>query len=168
MRVAVTGTPGTGKTTAVEHVDTDLEIVHLNALIKREGFDTGTDEARGSVVADMDAVGAWLEGRDDALVESHLSHHFPADRVIVLRCHPEKLTRRLSDRGEEEAKTRENAEAEALDVVLSEAVAEHDRDSVYEVDTTDRGPERVAEDITAIIDGEREPSAGTVTFTDYL
>ena len=44
MRVAVTGTPGTGKTTAVERADTDLDVVHLNDVIEREGFDAGTDD----------------------------------------------------------------------------------------------------------------------------
>ena len=167
MRVAVTGTPGTGKTTAVERADTDLDVVHLNAVIEREGFDAGTDDERGSVVADVDALDAWLDGRDDVLVESHLAHHFPADRVVVLRCHPETLEQRLTERGESRAKAQENAEAEALDVVLSEAVAEHD-ESMYEIDTTDRDPDAVARAIEAVVAGEREPSVGTVDFIDYL
>ena len=167
MRVAVTGTPGTGKTTAVERADTDLDVVHLNDVIEREGFDAGTDDERGSVVADVDALDAWLNGRDDVLVESHLAHHFPVDRVVVLRCHPETLEQRLTERGESRAKAQENAEAEALDVVLSEAVAEHD-ESMYEIDTTDRDPDAVARDIEAVVAGEREPSVGTVDFIDYL
>jgi adenylate kinase len=167
MRVAVTGTPGTGKTTAVERADTDLDVIHLNDVIEREGFDADTDDERGSVVADVDALDAWLDGRDDVLVESHLAHHFPADRVVVLRCHPETLEQRLTERGESRAKAQENAEAEALDVVLSEAVAEHD-ESVYEIDTTDRDPDAVARDIEAVVAGERDPSAGTVDFIDYL
>ena len=168
MRVAVTGTPGTGKTTAVDLTDTDLGVVHLNAVIEREGFDAGTDPERGSVVADVDAVGAWLDGRDDTLVESHLAHHFPADRVVVLRCHPAELERRLTERGEPAETARENAAAEALDVVLSEAVSEHGPDAVYEIDTTDSAPEAVARAIEAVVAGEREPSAGTVDFTDYI
>ena len=168
MRVVVTGTPGTGKTTAVDHVDTDLEVVHLNDVIREEGMATGTDPDRGSLVADVDALGEWLSGRGDLLVESHLAHHFPADRVVVLRCHPETLERRLRERGESEAKARENAEAEALDVVLSEAVDAHGLDSVYEIDTTDRTPEEVAEEITAVVAGDRDPSAGTVDFIEYL
>ncbi|MDZ7745511.1 MAG: adenylate kinase family protein [Halobacteriales archaeon] len=167
MRVAVTGTPGTGKTTAVEQVETDLDVIHLNEVIKREGFDTGRDDQRGSLVADMDALGEWLGDRD-ALVESHLAHHFPADRVIVLRCHPDDLESRLTERGESAEKAHENAEAEALDVVLSEAVANHGRDSVYELDTTDRTPDEVATEIEAVIAGEREPSAGTVDFIGWL
>ncbi|MUV61697.1 adenylate kinase family protein [Halobacterium sp. CBA1126] len=168
MRVAVTGTPGTGKTTATEHLDTALEVVHLNDVIDEEGLYTEVDEARDSKVADLDAVRDYLEGRDDVLVESHLSHLLDADRVVVLRCAPGELERRLVERGEPTEKAEENAESEALDVILSEAVQRHGREHVYEIDTTDRDPEAVADDIDAVLAGERDPSAGEVDFTEYL
>ncbi len=169
MRVAVTGTPGTGKTTATELVESDLEPVHLNDVIREEGLNEGTDEERDSLFADLDAIRAWLaEQDDDLLVDSHLAHHFDADRVVVLRCHPEQLKSRLVERGESEAKAEENAESEALDVILSEAVAEHGTDSVFEIETTDRTPEDVSADIEAVIRGARAPSAGTVDYLDYL
>jgi len=122
MRVTVTGTPGVGKTTATELVGTDLEVVHLNDLVREEGLTTGTDEERDSLVVDLEAVSARLADRTDVLVESHLAHHVDSDRTIVLRCDPSELESRLLDRGETESKAAENAEAEALDVVLSEAV----------------------------------------------
>ncbi len=168
MRVAVTGTPGTGKTTATEHLDTDLDIVHLNDVIQEEGLYTEVDEARDSKVADLDAVRDWLEGREDVLVESHLSHLLDADRVVVLRCAPGELERRLIERGEPTEKAQENDESEALDVILSEAVRYHGREHVYEIDTTDRDPETVADDIEAVLAGDRDPSAGEVDFTEYL
>jgi len=168
VRVAVTGTPGTGKTTATEHLDTDLEVVHLNDVIQDEGLYTEVDEARDSKVADLDAVRDSLEGREDVLVESHLSHLLDADRVVVLRCAPGELERRLVERGEPSEKAEENAESEALDVILSAAVQRHGREHVYEIDTTDRDPESVADDIDAVLAGERDPSAGEVDFTEYL
>ncbi|RBI64582.1 adenylate kinase [halophilic archaeon] len=196
MRVAVTGTPGTGKTTATDLVasnlgDSAIDVVHLNEVVREEGFHEGEDAERGSLVADLDALADWLDDRereseaDHLLVESHLAHRFDADRVVVLRCRPEQLAERLEDRDESEAKadentgtaepsralarkTRENAESEALDVVLSEAVAEHGADAVYEIDTTDRDPEAVADDVEAVVRGDRAPSAGDVEFTDYL
>ncbi|WP_324662377.1 adenylate kinase family protein [Haloarcula sediminis] len=168
MRVAVTGTPGTGKTTATERLETDLDVIHLNDVIKSEGFSTGTDEERGSLVADMDALATWLDGRDDVVVESHLAHNFEADRVVVLRAHPDTVVERLRERGDSDSKAYENAESEALDVVLSEAVHHHGTDSVYEIDTTERDPDDVAAEIAAVIDGEREPSAGTVSYVDWL
>lgn len=185
MRVAVTGTPGTGKTTATERLDTALDTVHLNDVIRSEGFSTGRDDERGSLVADMDAVAAWLADRDDAVVESHLAHNFDADRVVVLRAHPDTVVERLRERGDSDAKpdenagsaeppraltrkARENAESEALDVILSEAVQRHGTDSVYEIDTTDRDPAEVAATIEAVVAGERAPSAGTVEYVDWL
>ncbi|MBX0285156.1 adenylate kinase family protein [Haloarcula salinisoli] len=168
MRVAVTGTPGTGKTTATERLSTDRDVIHLNDVIKSEGFSTGTDEERGSLVADMDAVAEWLDGREDAIVESHLAHNFDADRVVVLRAHPETVVSRLRERGDSDSKAYENAESEALDVVLSEAVHHHGTENVYEIDTTDRDPEAVAAEIAAVVEGEREPSAGTVSYVDWL
>jgi adenylate kinase len=168
MRVAVTGTPGTGKTTAVERVETDLEVLHLNDLIREADLAEGTDPDRGSLIADLDAVRERLDGREDLLVESHLAHHLPADRVVVLRCHPRQLRERLLERGEDGAKAAENAEAEALDVILSEAVDAHGLDSVYEIDTTDRDPGDVADEIAVVLAGARDPSAGEVDFLEYL
>ncbi|WP_254534531.1 adenylate kinase family protein [Halomarina litorea] len=184
MRVAVTGTPGTGKTTVSDLVETDLDVVHLNDVVREEGFHEGEDPDRGSLYADLDRVAEWLGDRA-CLVESHLAHHLDADRVVVLRCHPDEVEARLRERGESEEKARENeastkspqalaryarenAEAEALDVILSEAVARHGLDHVYEIDTTDRTPDAVARDVEAVLRGDRDPSAGTVDFTDYL
>jgi adenylate kinase len=168
VRVAVTGTPGTGKTTATERLDTDLDVVHLNDVIEREELTTGRDDERDSLVADLDAVQEWLGDRVGVLVESHLAHHLDADRVVVLRCHPEQLEARLGERGESEASARENAESEALDVILSEAVERHGLDSVYEIETTDRSPDAVAAEIERVVDGNREPSAGEVSYVEYL
>jgi adenylate kinase len=168
MRVAITGTPGVGKTTATRLVETDLDVIDLNELVK-EGLSTGTDEDRDSLVADLDAIEARLSDRDNAIFESHFAHHLDGlDRVIVLRCHPEELKRRLLERGESERKATENAEAEALDVILSEAVDRYGLEAVYEIETTDRAPEAIARDIEAVLVGDRQPSAGTVDFTEYL
>lgn len=168
MRVAVTGTPGTGKTTAAEAVETELDIVHLNDHIESENLYTERDDERDSLVVDLDAVRSWLGDRSELLVESHLAHYLDVDRVVVLRCHPEEVERRLLDRGESEATATENAESEALDVILSEAVDQHGTDAVYEIETTDRSPASVGTEIEAVIDGDREPSAGTVSYIDYL
>lgn len=168
MRVAVSGTPGTGKTTATELLDTDLDVLHLNEVIEQEGLYTEVDEARDSKVADLEAVREYLDGRDDVLVESHLAHLLDADRVVVLRCAPDELERRLVERGEPAQKAEENAESEALDVILSEAVRVHGQSNVYEIDATDANPQEIAAGVEAVLAGERDPSAGDVDFTEYL
>lgn len=168
MRVAVTGTPGTGKTSAVDRLETDLEVVHLNEVIEEHDFTIGYDDDRRTTVADLDAISKWLAERSDVVFESHLAHEFPADSVVVLRCHPDELESRLSERGEEPEKIVENAESEALDLVLADAVSAHGADNVYEIDTTDRTIVAVSEDIAAVIADDRDPSAGEVSFIDYF
>lgn len=168
MRVAVTGTPGTGKTSATDLVTTDLDVIHLNDVVREEGLSVGRDDERDTLVVDLDAVDAWLGDRDDVLVESHLAHHLDADRVVVLRCHPDELGRRLRQRGEPERTVAENADSEALDLLLAEAVGAHGEDRVYEIETTDRTPAETAAEIEAVIAGRRSPSAGTVSYVDHL
>lgn len=176
MRVAVTGTPGTGKTTATallaEREGFDRQVVHLNDLVREYDLVESTDAERDSLVVDLDAVRAHLatayDDDADLLVESHLAHLLPADRVVVLRAHPVTVRERLVDRGESEASANENAESEALDVVLSKTVDRHGADAVHEVDTTDRDPTAVADAIAAVVAGERDPAVGVVEFSDYL
>jgi adenylate kinase len=88
---------------------------------------------------------------DTDLVEGHLSHFLPARAVIVLRCSPVELERRLLRRGEPPAKARENAEAEALAVVAEEARREHR--TVFELETSRRPAATVARDLEAILRG---------------
>ena len=169
-RIAVTGTPGTGKTTATKLLTDrglDAPLVHLNDEIKAHELWSDRDVDRESLIADFEAVKAHL-GEWDGILESHLAYQFDVDRVIVLRCAPAELERRLTERGDSAAKAAENAESEALDVVLSEAVETHGQESVYEIDTTDRSPDEVADEIAAVVEGDREPSAGNVDFTEYL
>lgn len=163
MRVAVTGTPGTGKTSATDRL-ADLDVLHLNEAIEREGLYTERDAERDSLVVDLDALRGYV-GDHEGVVESHLAHHLPADRVIVLRCEPADLDARLVDRGESKAKASENRESEELDLILSEAVAEHGLENVYEIDTTDRSPAEIAREIERVVAGERAPSAGEVEFS---
>lgn len=168
MRVALSGTPGTGKTTAAERASLSLDVIHLNELIREANLTKGTDVNRDTVIADLEAISAHLADRDGILIESHLSHLLPVDRVIVLRCAPSVIEERLSERGESSETVTENAESEALDVILAEAVDRHGFDAVYEIETTDLTPAEVAQRIEAVVAGDLEPRAGEVDYTEYL
>ena len=151
MIIGITGTPGTGKTSASALLKGVLD---LNELIKEEGLYIGIDEERDSLIADMDAVYDRVceiaQGRaGDLVIEGHLSHHV-CDLAIVLRASPYELERRLMARGYHEAKISENVLAETIDVILVEAVEWCDR--VYEIDTTGKTAEEVADAIREILD----------------
>lgn len=159
MRIALTGTPGTGKTTLAGLLP--YPVIDINALVKA-GMNFGIDPVRGCLDADMDALAdhlAKLDRDETIILEGHFSHHF-ADWSIVLRLSPSVLGPRLEARGYSAPKIRENLEAEALDVILVEAVELCTR--VDEIDTTEKSPEEVAELVTEIVQGRLQLPPGQV------
>lgn len=160
----MSGTPGTGKTTLSTPVadELGLEVVHLNEEIRGKDLVEGYEDS--TAVADLEAVRGEFQGADDVLIEGHLSHYLEADAAVVLRCRPDSLYERLRMRFNDE-KSRENAEAEALDIVLAEAL-EH-QDVVVEVDTTGKSPGDAAEEIAGYVrDGESRTEV--VDWSSYL
>ncbi len=142
MLIALTGTPGTGKTSLSEVIRTAIDVVHIGNM--RECFSEYDDE-RGSYVVDMECVERRLNGFS-GVVEGHTSHLLRCvDLVVVLRAHPDELRRRLEARGYPPSKIRENVEAEAMGLIVSEAVNIHGVERVVEIDTTERGVDDVAE-----------------------
>ncbi|MDM7911991.1 MAG: AAA family ATPase, partial [Methanotrichaceae archaeon] len=100
MQIALTGTPGTGKTTVASLLP--YRVMDINALVK-EGLNLGIDPDRGCLEADVDALAQRLKEMDkDAkeitILEGHFSHLF-ADWAIVLRLSPKVLRERLEVRG---------------------------------------------------------------------
>ncbi len=88
------------------------------------------------------------------VLEGHFSHLLCPDVAIVLRCSPKVLEKRLAKKGWDQEKVRENVEAEAVDVVLIEAL--ENVPEVCEIDTTKKTPGHVAKDIEKIVAGERQ------------
>ena len=125
MRVALSGTPGTGKTSVGEALAARGHIVvEVNQLAKDKGLLGKMDRRRATREVDAAALDKAVsdeEGLKDAILVGHLSHLLTVDLIIILRCRPSILAARLADRGYSEGKVKENVEAEALDVILIEA-----------------------------------------------
>jgi adenylate kinase len=166
MKIALTGTPGTGKSTVAPLVDEGFQVIDLNALIK-DGNNLGSDPERGSLIADLDKLDRFVDGLSgDYIIEGHVSHLLPVDRIIVLRVSPVVLRERLAKRGWSKAKIDENVEAEALDVILVEALEMSD--SVYEINATDMTRDQVVAAIREIIRGTDKYKPGSVDFSEEL
>lgn len=169
MLVAVTGTPGTGKTSACDVLARrGYAVVDLDDLARRSGYVVGRDEARGSDEVDVEALRAGLRvPAKIAFLRSHYSHLMDVNLAVVLRCRPSVLRQRLEDRGWAPAKVRENVEAEAIDVITQEAVER--LPLVYEVDTTTWSPEQTAEAILGILQGRtRGHEPGSVDWSEEV
>ena len=171
MKASITGTPGVGKTSAAAELKKEgYSVLDLNEFIRKEGLREDKDEYMDSYNVDIEKmIDLYMEkapGND--IVEGHLSHHLGVEPVIILRCAPEELEKRASSKDWPAHKLKENVEAEAMDVVLVEALDENEE--VYEIDTTDLTPSEVKDKIIDILNGNtKEYQHGNIDWTEeYL
>lgn len=160
MLIALTGTPGTGKSSVAHELQSrGWNVLEVNDLAKRRGLLRSKDPARGSFDIDLDELQEALKAErfEDGILVGHLAHLLDVDMTIVLRCHPEALAKRLESRKWPMAKVRENALAESLDIILAEAV--DSEAPVFEIDTTELSLKETVAATMAILAGENEKYA---------
>jgi len=151
MLIALTGTPGTGKTSVAKILESSYKVVYLKDFKEAILYH---DEDRDTDVVDINYLKRKVrEMKDmgDIIIEAHYAHEMPVDMVIVLRCHPQELEKRLQVRGYKKEKIKENLEAEAMGLITSEALSYHGKDKVFEVDTTGKKAYEVAKEIEHVI-----------------
>ncbi len=154
MLVAITGTPGTGKSSACSVLERrGYAVVDLDEVARKEGFVVGRDPERDADEIDVESLRERLRvPAKMAFLKGHYAHLMNVDIVVVLRCRPAVLQERLKGRGWSQEKIRENVEAEAIDVILQEAAGRMPH--VFEIDATDATPGQVADTILSILQGK--------------
>lgn len=161
-RVALTGTPGTGKSTVEHLLAASFATVGVDQLARRLGC---ARETASGLEVDLDRLVWELRNRPARVgaevVVGHLAHLLPIRDVVVLRCHPLELDRRLSASRRTPAPDRHaNLTAEAIGVITAEAAERRRR--ILEVDTTGRSARSVAQEVGRWARGRRRPSWGSV------
>ena len=154
---ALTGTPGTGKTSLSKELrDRGYNVIDGKEHIKSKGLLGELDVERDTHEVDLDDLNDSLQEFRDSdelfIIDSHLSHFMDSSGIIVLRCHPDILAERLRSRGYGESKVCENVQSEILDVILCEAT-ESDI-PVWEVDCSHDGISVSADSIEEILKGK--------------
>ena len=166
MMCGITGTPGTGKSmVADELARRGHTVVHINDTV--QPYVTGKDKDRDTQEIDTER---WVREfvPVNGFVEGHFAHLLSCDRVVVLRCRPNELKKRLMKRKYRIKKIRENAEAEALDVCLIETVEMHDPSHILEIDTTGHDPAYCATQIERFAHGEIPAAFGTIDWSSFV
>jgi adenylate kinase len=166
MMCGITGTPGTGKSMIGEELSRrGYTVVHLTTTVGP--YVTGEDEERDAQIIDTDRWAAEFVPVN-GFVEGHIAHLLPCDKVVVLRCRPDELRKRLAQRKYPEKKIRENAEAEALDVCLIETVEEFDLPQILELDTTGHEAGYCADQIEGFYKNEIPGDYGHIDWSGFL
>jgi adenylate kinase len=161
--IALTGTPGCGKTEVAKilrkrgyRVVSVLELAEVYECVVERGDD--------EIVVDVEKLAEKVHRTEfEGIVEGHLSHLLKPEVAIVLRCNPLILKNRLMEKGWSKEKVMENVEAELLDVILIEAL--ESCEMVYEIDTSEKTPEEVADDVERILSGDVD---NFIPKTDWL
>jgi adenylate kinase len=166
MMCGITGTPGTGKSMiGTELARRGHTVVNLTTTVGP--YISGEDEDRDAQIIDVDRWAAEFVPVD-GFVEGHIAHLLPCDKIVVLRCRPDELKKRLAQRKYREAKILENAEAEALDVCLIETVEDFDPAQIFELDTTGRTAAYCADNIEGFIRGDIPADFGHLDWSEFL
>jgi len=184
MILAISGTPGTGKTSVAEILVKNLnagvkkaadkyKLIVLNKLAEKAKAQVGYDAKRHSTIIGItklkDGLKELIDKHTNIVMEGHFAHLLPADMVIILRCEPKTLERRLKGKYDWPTKVTENAEAELMGIITDEALPMHKVGTIFEVDTTERTAEQTAEIVQRIVEGNErarlENAVGGVDWT---
>tara|TARA_B110000014_G_scaffold256741_1_gene240279 strand:- start:3861 stop:4406 length:546 start_codon:yes stop_codon:yes gene_type:complete len=120
-RLALTGSPATGKSTVCTLLGVDDFIVLTVEGLAKENECIGNLDLRDdSRPIDLEVLSEklglpWGKSPERmTIVDGHLSHLLPVDGVIVLRCSPSKLRARQEERGYSREKIDANCEWEFI------------------------------------------------------
>ena len=142
MGLLITGTPGCGKTIFSKKLSRFLKakLVDINDVINKNKIYRMS--GKKEKIVDLKKLSKILEGilakEKNVVIESHLlcEMRLPCEKIIVLRCNPLVLKKRLEKRGYALWKVKENVLAEMLDYCIVRAEENYPKKKVLQVDFT--------------------------------
>ncbi|MEM2948170.1 MAG: adenylate kinase family protein [Candidatus Anstonellales archaeon] len=164
MRIVLTGSPCSGKTTLAKKLSKKLnyKLLHVSDFVKEKKIFSGYDRAKKARIVDVKELRAKLNkyyGRSKNIIfEGHLLCEFPlkADYVFVIRCHPDRLVKRMKKRGYGEKKIEDNVLVELLDYFSVKSRMNYKKAKIFEINSSARRLEENIELILNLIKGKRK------------
>lgn len=136
MKLLITGTPGTGKTTISKELGKVLKIEPINekdfALKNRLGCFNEENELEIPLISLEKKVNSFLAKKKNALFEGHVlcETKLKVDAVVVLKINPEELESRLEGRRYSPEKIMDNVFCEGIDYCLKHVKRNYKKDRI--------------------------------------
>ncbi len=167
--IAISGTPGTGKTVVGHLLAMRLgaELLEIGQIVQEQNFHIGKDSDRETFIADIKKLQDYLlqechEAQKQKIVIGHFADIVPEallELLIVLRCNPVTLTHRLRERSWSTKKILENIQAEILGECTAQGLSHHGPDKIFEIDTSEITSEETVTAIEAVLAGKGDQYA---------
>ena len=190
IKLAITGTPGVGKSTVskalVEKLMenykwkfqdiVDIKYINITKVVIENKLYIEKDKDMDSYVIDFQKLNNYINNnplnheKNLIIIDGHVSHLLDVDYIVVLRCNPEIVNDRLKKRNYSKDKVNENVEGEILDICLIESLERLQKDNilVYEIDTTNRDIDSIVYEIIEAIDNKRVKYGVVNWLEDYF
>ena len=162
-RVAISGTPGTGKTTISTILkDEGFNVLALEKIAEKYDCLGKLDTSDNSKPIDIGLLISKLKDdwsimpKNITIIDGHLSHLLPCDQTIILRCKPDILETRLERRGYSKEKIQGNVEWELIGGPWND---NENASDWLELDTTEINQNSIKELILKWIADDFKPTA---------
>ena len=178
--ILVTGTPCVGKTSVAQQLTAELNAFYINLtkFAEKHRLTLGEDKERKTIIVDEEKMRAKISEtiektkKPNIIVDGHYAYavvpkHY-ATHIFVLRRNPIELRKIMEKCGFQDVKLWENLASEILDVCLVEALCEHDKEKVCELDVTDKTVENITGEIIAILSDHKKCLVGCVDWLSML
>ncbi len=154
MSVAISGSPGTGKTTLCILLREQYSVLQLRDLAEQFDCLGQVDPNDDSAPIDIHTLSEKLEfeSSEVTFVDGHLSHFLEVDAIVLLRCNPQFLRERLAEREYSEQKISANVEWEMVSGTWSEIHEFEISVPVLEIDTTHSPVEEILQTVVQWIE----------------
>ena len=137
--VAVTGTPGVGKSTICDLFKQESQVILTVRELAQQHNCLGnfliSIKARD---IDIHTLAERWHGDRAVIIDGHLSHFLDVDAIVMLRCEPTELAKRLAKRDYSESKIRQNMEWELISGTWAELAEFEITVPILEIDTTSK------------------------------
>ena len=136
MKILITGTPGTGKTTNARSIAKAMKIPYANVTTIINTHPEVIDKIESGVRIIKPNLKKVLKKvlPKNFVIDTHLLEFIPdVDIIVILRCEPFELKKRLVKRKYKKEKIKDNLEVEILDYFTTMTGA---KKKVIEIDTS--------------------------------